>query len=128
MRGVPIDRHMNYVGSFWDLLSPYALLGGISLTLMCLLHGALFITLRFTGDMQHRARQAAKSIGVWTTIGMFLFVIYSYFETDIFIKVGFDPGAYLSLPHCLFCLYPFLSIQNTMVGRSSLVHLLLPFL
>lgn len=93
MKGVPIDRHMNYVGTFWDLLSPYALLGGISLTLMCLLHGALFITLRFTGDMQHRARQAAKRIGVWTTIGMFLFVIYSYFETDIFIKVGFDPGS-----------------------------------
>ena len=28
VRGVPIDANMNYVGGFWNLLNPYALLGG----------------------------------------------------------------------------------------------------
>ena len=30
MEGVPIDQHMNYVGGFWNLLNPYALLGGLA--------------------------------------------------------------------------------------------------
>ena len=30
MRGVPIDAEMNYVGGFFNLLSPYALLGGVA--------------------------------------------------------------------------------------------------
>ena len=29
LRGVAIDAHMTYVGSFFDLLNPYALLGGL---------------------------------------------------------------------------------------------------
>ncbi|PWI58079.1 cytochrome d ubiquinol oxidase subunit II [Sulfoacidibacillus thermotolerans] len=110
MHGVPIDQHMNFTGSFWDLLNPYALLGGISLTLMCLLHGALFLTLRFHGELQERARNAAKRIGIWTTLTMFFFVIYSYYETDIFQKVGLDPGSLpvfagmsiLSVPFLIF--------------------------
>jgi hypothetical protein len=30
LRGVPIDANMNYVGTFFDLLNPYALLGGLT--------------------------------------------------------------------------------------------------
>ena len=29
LRGVPIDADMTYVGGFWNLLNPYALVGGI---------------------------------------------------------------------------------------------------
>ena len=93
MRGVPIDAHMNYVGTFWDLISPYSVLGGLSLVLLSTLHGALYLTLRTDGTLQELARSAARRIGVLTSIVMFLFVIMSYFYTDMFVKMGIDPGA-----------------------------------
>ncbi|MCL6592938.1 MAG: cytochrome d ubiquinol oxidase subunit II [Alicyclobacillus sp.] len=92
MRGVPIDASMNYVGTFWDLLSVYALLGGVSVTLLFLLHGALFLTLRTADQVQARARKVALGIGAWTTAVTFLFVVLSYIETDMFSKLGIDPG------------------------------------
>lgn len=108
MRGVPIDAHMNYVGGFWNLINPYSVLGGISMALLCLLHGSLFLTLRLGGELRTKARTAAKRIGVWTTIAMFLFVIYSYFETDIFRKVGLDPGSLPVLAGMTLLSVPFL--------------------
>lgn len=108
MKGVPIDSHMNYVGGFWNLINPYSVLGGISIVLLCLLHGSLFLTLRLDGELRTKARTAAKRIGVWTTISMFLFVIYSYFETDIFRKVGLDPGSLPVLAGMALLSVPFL--------------------
>ncbi len=108
MKGVPIDAHMNYVGTFWDLLSPFTILGGISLALMCTLHGALFLTLRLEGELRNKARQTAKRIGVWTTMAMFLFVVYSYFQTDLFQKVGLDPGSLPVLAGITLLSVPFL--------------------
>ncbi|BBH24130.1 cytochrome c oxidase assembly protein [Paenibacillus baekrokdamisoli] len=93
MRGVPIDEHMNYTGSFWDLISLYSVTAGFSMVLLFLLHGSLFITLKTTGDMQNKARSVALGIGAWTTILMLLFVVLSYFETDMFTRNGIDPGA-----------------------------------
>src|SRR5512143_431159 len=46
LRGVPIDQKMNFVGTFFDLLGPYALLGGVAFVALFLLHGALFLNLR----------------------------------------------------------------------------------
>ncbi|WP_029422901.1 cytochrome d ubiquinol oxidase subunit II [Alicyclobacillus macrosporangiidus] len=93
MRGVPIDQHMNYVGTFWDLISVYSVVGGASVVLLFLLHGALFLTLRTEGAIQRRARRLALAIGAWTTALTFFFVILSYFETDMFTRLGVDPGS-----------------------------------
>ncbi len=108
MKGVPIDAHMNYVGTFWNLVSPFTVLGGIAMALMCMLHGALFLTLRLGGEIRGRARNAAKRIGVWTSVAMFLFVIYSYFDTDLFVKIGLDPGSLPVLAGMALLSVPFL--------------------
>ncbi|OGX68365.1 MAG: cytochrome d ubiquinol oxidase subunit II, partial [Paenibacillus sp. RIFOXYA1_FULL_44_5] len=50
MRGVPIDAHMNYVGTFWDLLNIYAVVCGVSVVMMFILHGALFLALKTEGE------------------------------------------------------------------------------
>src|ERR1041385_6122532 len=41
--GLPIDSHQESTGSFADLLRPYALFTGVTLVLLCLLHGATFL-------------------------------------------------------------------------------------
>ncbi|GGO92829.1 cytochrome c oxidase assembly protein [Nocardioides phosphati] len=59
LRGVPIDRHLEYVGGFFNLLNPYALLGGLTTLALFVTHGALFIALKTDGEIRHRARRLA---------------------------------------------------------------------
>lgn len=92
MKGVPIDAHMNYVGNFFTLLSPYAILGGLSALLLFVVHGALFLCLRTEGELRRRARRTANRVGPWATVVMFAFIVLSYFQTDMFTKAGIDPG------------------------------------
>ncbi len=53
--GLPINSSQNYTGSFWTLLQPYGLFTGVTLVLICLLHGATFMSLKTTDDMRDRA-------------------------------------------------------------------------
>ena len=64
VRGVPIDAHKEYVGSFFTLLNPYALVGGLTTLLLFLTHGALFLALKTDGEIRHRARALSLRIGV----------------------------------------------------------------
>jgi len=91
MRGVPIDAEMNYVGTFWDLISPYSIIAGISVVLLFLLHGVLFLNLRTVSPLMDRARDVALRIGALATLSVFVFIILSYFETDLFTQ-GVNPG------------------------------------
>lgn len=93
MKGVPIDAKMNYVGTFWNLLSPYSIIGGLSVVLIFIVHGALFITLKTKDTLHDRANKTALRVGGLATLLTFLFVVLSYFQTDIFQNKGIDPGA-----------------------------------
>ena len=92
IEGVPIDAHMNYVGGFWNLLNPYALLGGLAFVAIFLLHGAIFLNLKTEGEIQARAHRAADRIWLPAVILVLLFVIIGYFTTDVFVRLGVDPG------------------------------------
>jgi cytochrome d ubiquinol oxidase subunit II len=60
--GVPIDAGMNYVGGFWNLLNPYALLGGLAFLALFTLHGALFLSLKTKGELMEGARTLAGKL------------------------------------------------------------------
>ncbi|PZU44803.1 MAG: cytochrome d ubiquinol oxidase subunit II [Arsenicicoccus sp.] len=62
--GVPIDAEMEYVGGFWNLLGPTALLGGLTTLALFLTHGAIFIALKTDGRLRHDARALALRLGV----------------------------------------------------------------
>jgi cytochrome d ubiquinol oxidase subunit II len=64
VRGVPIDAQMNYTGGFFNLLNPYALLGGLVTLTLFLLHGAVFLALKTTGDIRARANAIAGGVGL----------------------------------------------------------------
>jgi cytochrome bd ubiquinol oxidase subunit II len=63
VRGVSIDAHQHYTGGFWALLNPYALLGGLTTLSVFLLHGAVFLALKTTGEIRQRAARTAARIG-----------------------------------------------------------------
>ncbi|HVX43580.1 MAG TPA: cytochrome d ubiquinol oxidase subunit II [Mycobacteriales bacterium] len=64
VRGVPIDKAGTYTGGFFTLLNPYALIGGITTLTIFLLHGAIFLALKTTGELRRRARVTALRIGL----------------------------------------------------------------
>ncbi|MFE2017968.1 cytochrome d ubiquinol oxidase subunit II [Streptomyces sp. NPDC059499] len=63
VRGVKIDADMEYVGNLWDLLNPYAILGGLVTLSLFTFHGAVFAALKTVGDIRERARRLALGLG-----------------------------------------------------------------
>jgi cytochrome bd ubiquinol oxidase subunit II len=59
VRGVPLNAAHVYTGNLLTLLNPYGLLGGLATLTLFTLHGAIFLSLKTTGDLHTRSRQAA---------------------------------------------------------------------
>jgi cytochrome bd ubiquinol oxidase subunit II len=76
--GLPINSSQEYTGSFVDLLQPYALLTGVTLMLICLLHGATFLSLKTTGDMRKRAGRMGRRVAPATAAAVVAFVIWTH--------------------------------------------------
>ncbi|MFD6091383.1 cytochrome d ubiquinol oxidase subunit II [Oerskovia sp. NPDC060338] len=64
VRGVELDAAHQYVGGFWALLNPFALLGGLTTLVLFLLHGAVFIALKTDGEVRVKARRLAGYFSV----------------------------------------------------------------
>jgi len=79
VHGVPIGADGEFTGTLFDLLNPYALVGGLATLSIFLAHGAIFLALKTKGEIAVRARAiavratpAAAGIGTgflaWTLI------------------------------------------------------------
>ncbi|PRZ05141.1 cytochrome bd-I ubiquinol oxidase subunit 2 apoprotein [Isoptericola sp. CG 20/1183] len=68
VRGLLLDESFQYVGGFWALLNPFALLGGLTTATLFLLHGAVFVALKTDGDIRHRAARLASGLSVVTLV------------------------------------------------------------
>src|SRR3954449_2014954 len=77
LAGLPIDKNQDFTGSFWSLFTGYGVLTGLTLVALCLLHGAVFLSLRSTGVVRERALRlgvplawlalvVVAGFGVWT--------------------------------------------------------------
>jgi cytochrome d ubiquinol oxidase subunit II len=62
--GTPIDADGDFAGSFVDLFSPYTVAAGLAVVLLFAFHGATFLTLRVSGDLERRARRAARLLAL----------------------------------------------------------------
>ncbi len=77
VEGVPLDAHHNYIGTFFDLLNPYALLGGVTTLLLFFTHGVVFVSLRTDGDLRLRARALAVRSGIVTIVVAAAFLLWT---------------------------------------------------
>ncbi|MFE9429071.1 cytochrome d ubiquinol oxidase subunit II [Kitasatospora sp. NPDC006697] len=77
VHGVDIDQAKNYTGSFWDLLNPYAILGGLTTLVLFTFHGAVFTSLKTVGDIRLRARALALKLGLATAVLAAAFLIWT---------------------------------------------------
>ena len=91
-RGVPIDKGMNYTGNILSLLNPYGLIGGISNVAGFLLIGAIFLSLKTSGELGERAQRAARLLWYPAVVLIFVLLVTTYLYTDILTHLGVDPG------------------------------------
>jgi cytochrome d ubiquinol oxidase subunit II len=88
IRGVPIDAKMQFAGNFFDLVQPYAVLGGVSTFLLFTLHGALYLSLKIEGEMLQKLQNATQKIGIVTILVVVAFAVLTAFETDLYASTG----------------------------------------
>lgn len=62
-------------GSFWGLFGPFALLGGVMLVVLFLVHGSAFIALKTKGHIHDRAEAFGAKVGWAATALVGLFVV-----------------------------------------------------
>ncbi len=81
VRGVPIERsvegNLEYVGGFFNLLNPYALLGGVVTLTVFLTHGAIFLSLKTAGEIRERARGFAIKLGLIAAVAAVAFLVWT---------------------------------------------------
>lgn len=84
--GAPFEFDNNlkptYTGSFWGLLSPFAILCGLVSVAMLLNHGSTWLQLKTDGALQARTRQVSTMLSVATAV---LFVL-----AGIYVALGVD--------------------------------------
>jgi len=97
LQGVPFNygefARLNYTGSFWGLLNPFALLAGIVSLTMLIMHGAVFLQMRTEGEINTRAKKAVRIFGVVFMAAFAVAGIWQAFGIDGYRIVSMpDPG------------------------------------
>src|SRR5487761_2469579 len=81
VRGVPLEKaasgSIEYVGGFFNLLNPYALLGGVVTLTVFLTHGAHFLALKTAGEIRLRAHGLALRLGLVAAVAAVAFLLWS---------------------------------------------------
>ena len=84
LKGLPINQDMTYAGSFFDLLSIYSIVGGITFLAVFVFHGATFLSIRLQNTgLILRARSLARVWGIIAAAAFVLCLLLTVFSTDI---------------------------------------------
>ncbi|MGO9901390.1 MAG: cytochrome d ubiquinol oxidase subunit II [Solirubrobacteraceae bacterium] len=75
--GVPMGPNHIVHATLFDLLHPYALLGGLTTLSLFLAHGANFLALRTSGEVRSRAKTTAKRAAPAGALLMIAFLIWT---------------------------------------------------
>ncbi|MFD1045524.1 cytochrome d ubiquinol oxidase subunit II, partial [Kibdelosporangium lantanae] len=63
VHGVPLDAQHHFTGTFFTLLNPYALLGGLATLSVFTFHGCVFLALKTTDAIRDRAITLTRPLG-----------------------------------------------------------------
>ncbi len=77
VRGVPINEDFTYTGGFFNLLNPYAVLGGAATLALFLSHGAIFLALKTNGEVRERAEALARQLAPIALVIAGIFAVWT---------------------------------------------------
>lgn len=110
LKGTPIDATKTFTGGFFDLLSPYTLLAGLATLTLFVTHGAIFLDLKSAEPIRARAVAATRRVGPVATVLLLLFAGGTYLWTDVYARLGLNPG-----------LVPLLAL-GALLSAGALIH------
>ena len=91
-RGVPIDASMEYTGGFFNLLNPYALIGGLAVIAVFALHGAIYLSMKTTDSLLEKAQKTARWLWVPAIVLVLAFLVATVLATDLVSQKGIAAG------------------------------------
>lgn len=77
VHGVPMNASHVVTAHLWDLLHPYALLGGLTTLTLFLTHGATFLSLKTSGDLESRASAVSRRVAPVAAALMIAFLAWT---------------------------------------------------
>ncbi len=86
MNGLAINAEKTYTGSFFELLNPYSLFVGVAVLVLLTYHGALFLSLKTTGEVLEKSKSVASKLSIPAIILAVLFYVYSALQVGFFDK------------------------------------------
>ncbi|GAA4799704.1 cytochrome d ubiquinol oxidase subunit II [Actinomycetospora chlora] len=109
LHGVPVDAAQEFVGGLGDLVAPYAVYTGVTITVVCLLHGAVFLALRAGGEVRDRAGRAARLLGPLAAVAVAVFAVWT--------RLGDGHGVLLSLVELVAVVAAIAAVVLAKTGR-----------
>jgi cytochrome d ubiquinol oxidase subunit II len=110
-KGVPIDEGGNYLGTFWQLLNPYALLGGLVTLSLFTMHGAIWLVIKTENSFVEKAKKVATVCWWLFTIFLVAFLTASAFVTSLFQNY---------LKYSILWFVPILTVVSLLIVKLSL--------
>ena len=92
VRGIPINEAFQFVGSFWDLISPYSIIGGLVTLTGFIVQGAIFLSLKLETPFAEQLNKYSRLLWIPNIIVVLSYVVLTYFTTDILERLGVNPG------------------------------------
>jgi cytochrome bd ubiquinol oxidase subunit II len=92
LAGLPIDSQQEFTGTFWDLLTPYGVFVGVTMVVLCVVHGATFLALKTDGPVRARAHRIAGGTHWVAALLLLGFAVWTPSLADAGIVRGWLPG------------------------------------
>lgn len=106
-RGIPVNmvngQHV-YEGNFFLLLNPYALLTGVLFVLLFAFHGALWLSIKTTGDLAEKSKMTAKKLFYPLVAAAVVFLGATFVSTRLYDNYLSNPVWFAVIALCVLSL------------------------
>jgi len=113
VEGIKINSEMEYVGTFFDLMHPYAFLVGAMVVMLFCMHGAIFVLMKTEDALHDKIRDWINPliiafIMVYGTVTMITLIYYPHMAENIkarpyfFVVAFFNMLAIANIPREIF--------------------------
>ena len=77
LAGLPIDEDGTFTGRVWSFFTGFGIWTGLTLVVLCLLHGATFLAIRTTDDLRQRATRWTGRLGIVALVMVAAFTVWT---------------------------------------------------
>ena len=103
-QGIPIDENGLYQGTFFTLLNPYGILGGVLFVILFLTHGALWLVIKSEGELHERSVSVVNRLWPVLLGVVVVYLVASKFYTRLYDNYFAHPAFFIEILVTVFAL------------------------